>query len=100
MEDLVNLGYMTTPVIIVDDEVIVGFDQKRLDQLLGIPQNSLETFVSPAPGALIMTFQAPSNASCTRMRTCFSRKPRAPSCALVKQNTAEVNQFPFRQRND
>ena len=37
MEDLVNLGYMTTPVIIVDDEVIVGFDQKRLDQLLGIP---------------------------------------------------------------
>lgn len=37
MEDLVNLGYMTTPVIIVDDEVIVGFDQKRLDQLLDIP---------------------------------------------------------------
>lgn len=34
MRDLAKLGYMTTPVIVVDGEVVVGFDRKRLEQLL------------------------------------------------------------------
>jgi len=34
MQELVELGYMTTPVIVVDGEVVVGFDKKRLEQLL------------------------------------------------------------------
>ena len=32
--ELEELGIMTTPVIVIDDEVIVGFDRKRLQQLL------------------------------------------------------------------
>ena len=35
MEELSELGYMTTPVIKVDGEVIVGFNRKRLEELLG-----------------------------------------------------------------
>ena len=34
MEELSGLGYMTTPVIRVGDEVVVGFNRKRLDELL------------------------------------------------------------------
>jgi len=30
------LGYATTPVIVVDGEVVVGFDRARLAQLLGL----------------------------------------------------------------
>ncbi|MHB1005897.1 MAG: glutaredoxin family protein [Chloroflexota bacterium] len=36
MAELVELGYMTTPVIRVDDEVVVGFNRKRLEQILGL----------------------------------------------------------------
>lgn len=35
MAELAELGYLTTPVIKVGDEVVVGFDRKRLDELLG-----------------------------------------------------------------
>jgi glutaredoxin len=35
VEDLERLGLMTTPVIVIDGEVIVGFNQKRLGELLG-----------------------------------------------------------------
>lgn len=35
IEELAELGYMTTPVVKVDGEVVVGFDRKRLDELLG-----------------------------------------------------------------
>jgi glutaredoxin len=35
LEELSSLGYMTTPVTIIDGGVVVGFDQKRLETLLG-----------------------------------------------------------------
>ncbi len=35
MEELSELGYMTTPVIKVGDEVVVGFNRRRLEELLG-----------------------------------------------------------------
>jgi glutaredoxin 3 len=36
LEELRQLGYLTTPVTVIDDEVVVGFDQRKLEQLLGI----------------------------------------------------------------
>ncbi len=33
--ELEKLGYMTTPVTLVDGEVVVGFDRARLERLLG-----------------------------------------------------------------
>ncbi len=36
MDELSELGYMTTPVIKVDGEVVVGFNRKRLEELLGL----------------------------------------------------------------
>ena len=32
--ELEKLGYMTTPVTLIDEEVVVGFDQPRLERLL------------------------------------------------------------------
>lgn len=34
MEELVKIGVMTTPVTVIDGEVVVGLDQKRLEELL------------------------------------------------------------------
>jgi glutaredoxin len=34
LADLEKLGYMTTPVIVVDGSVIVGFDAEKLDRAL------------------------------------------------------------------
>lgn len=34
MEELINIGVLTTPVTVIDGEVIVGFDRKRLEELL------------------------------------------------------------------
>ena len=34
MEELVALGVMTTPVTLIDREVVIGFDQARLEELL------------------------------------------------------------------
>jgi glutaredoxin len=34
LADLKKLGYMTTPVIVVDDSVIVGFDAMKIAQFL------------------------------------------------------------------
>ena len=34
LDELSRLGYMTTPVTTIDGEVVVGFDQKRLEALL------------------------------------------------------------------
>lgn len=36
MEELSQLGYMTTPVVKVDGEVVVGFNRQRLAELLGL----------------------------------------------------------------
>jgi glutaredoxin len=32
--ELQNLGFMTTPVTVVEDKVIVGFDEPKLDEAL------------------------------------------------------------------
>ena len=34
LEELRNLGYMTTPVLVIDGNVIVGFDQVKIDAAL------------------------------------------------------------------
>ena len=34
LEELKNLGYMTTPVIQINGNVIVGFDQQKIDAAL------------------------------------------------------------------
>ena len=34
LAELEKLGYMTTPVTIIDGEAIVGFDRARLEKLL------------------------------------------------------------------
>jgi glutaredoxin 3 len=36
LEELRRRGLMTTPVTLIDDEVVVGFDSARLGKLLGI----------------------------------------------------------------
>ena len=36
LADLEKLGYMTTPVTLIGDEVVVGFDQQKLTELLGL----------------------------------------------------------------
>jgi len=34
LAELEKLGYMTTPVTLVDDQVVVGFDRAKLEELL------------------------------------------------------------------
>ena len=34
MEELLKIGVMTTPVTVIDGQVVVGFDRKRLEELL------------------------------------------------------------------
>ena len=34
MEELTNIGVLTTPVTVIDGELVVGFDRKRLEELL------------------------------------------------------------------
>jgi len=34
LADLKKLGYMTTPVIVIDGRVIVGFDSEQIDRAL------------------------------------------------------------------
>ena len=34
IKELEKLGVMSTPVTLIDGEVVVGFDQKRLNELL------------------------------------------------------------------
>jgi glutaredoxin len=36
LEELQKRGLMTTPVTLIDEEVVVGFDEKRLSVLLGV----------------------------------------------------------------
>ncbi len=36
MVELKALGYMSTPVIVLDGEVVVGFDRGRLKRILGL----------------------------------------------------------------
>ena len=34
MRELIEIGVMTTPVTVIDGEVVVGFDTKRIEELL------------------------------------------------------------------
>ena len=34
MEELTKIGVLATPVTVIDGEVVVGFNQKRLEELL------------------------------------------------------------------
>ncbi len=35
MKGLEELGVMTTPVTVIDGEIVIGFDRPKLEQLLG-----------------------------------------------------------------
>jgi hypothetical protein len=34
MDELMRIGVLTTPVTVIDGEVVVGFNRKRLEDLL------------------------------------------------------------------
>ncbi len=36
MKELLALGYQSTPVTLIDGEAIVGFDQQKIEELLGL----------------------------------------------------------------
>jgi hypothetical protein len=36
LKELIDLGYQSTPVTVIDGEAIVGFDQSKISQLLGL----------------------------------------------------------------
>jgi hypothetical protein len=36
LKELIDMGYQSTPVTIVDGEAIVGFDQIKIMELIGI----------------------------------------------------------------
>jgi glutaredoxin 3 len=36
LKELIDMGYQSTPVTLIDGEAVVGFDQQRISELLGI----------------------------------------------------------------
>ena len=36
LKELINLGYQSTPVTVIDGEGVVGFDQTKIEKLLGL----------------------------------------------------------------
>jgi glutaredoxin 3 len=36
LKELIDLGYQSTPVTIVDGEAVVGFDQIKIMELIGV----------------------------------------------------------------
>jgi len=36
LKDLMDRGFQSTPVVLIDDEAVLGFDQARIDALLGL----------------------------------------------------------------
>ena len=36
LKDLLARGFQSTPVVIIGEEAVVGFDQERIDSLLGL----------------------------------------------------------------
>jgi hypothetical protein len=36
MKELLERGFRATPVTLIDGEVVVGFDQEKLERLLGL----------------------------------------------------------------
>jgi hypothetical protein len=42
-EDMLKLGAQSTPVTVIDGEVVIGFDEEAIDELLGFePYNARE----------------------------------------------------------
>jgi glutaredoxin 3 len=35
LKELLDMGYQSTPVTLIDGEAVVGFDQQRISELLG-----------------------------------------------------------------
>ncbi len=35
LNELEKLGYMTTPITVIDGQMVVGFDRNKLEKLLG-----------------------------------------------------------------
>lgn len=36
LKDLIDRGFQSTPVTLIDEEAVIGFDQARIDALLGL----------------------------------------------------------------
>ena len=36
LKELLALGYQSTPVTLIDGQAVVGFDQQRIEKLLGL----------------------------------------------------------------
>jgi hypothetical protein len=36
LKELLALGYQSTPVTLVDGQAVVGFDQEKIEKLLGL----------------------------------------------------------------
>ena len=36
MKELIDMGYQSTPVTLIDGQAVVGFDQQKISDLLGI----------------------------------------------------------------
>jgi hypothetical protein len=36
LKELLDMGYQSTPVTIIDGEAVVGFDQQKIQELLGL----------------------------------------------------------------
>jgi len=36
LKELLDMGYQSTPVTLVDSEAVVGFDQQKIEELLGL----------------------------------------------------------------
>src|SRR5574337_603886 len=53
LEELLRLGYRATPVTVIDDEVIVGFDRRKLMRLLGLNRSEEHTSELQSPLNLV-----------------------------------------------
>jgi hypothetical protein len=36
LKELLDMGYQSTPVTLIDGEAVVGFDQQKIEELLGL----------------------------------------------------------------
>ncbi len=36
LKELLGMGYQSTPVTLIDGDAIIGFDQARIEELLGL----------------------------------------------------------------
>jgi hypothetical protein len=36
LKELLDMGYQSTPVTLIDGQAVVGFDQQRISELLGL----------------------------------------------------------------